>query len=81
MNITRKVRFVAIASGLFWIAVAFGVLWLCARFLSSALPDWVPVMISAAIGLFGLISLLRGLFASNETLARVMKAGKYSDFR
>jgi hypothetical protein len=77
----RKVRLVAIASGLFWIAVAFGVLWVCARILSSVLPDWVPVMVAAAIGLFGVGSVLKGLFASNETLARVMKAGDHPDFQ
>jgi hypothetical protein len=76
----NRVRFIAIASGFFWIAIAFGVLWVCERGLSSVLPDWLPVMVSAAIGLFGLISLLRGLFASNETLARVMKAGDHPDF-
>jgi len=75
-----KVRTVAIQSGLFWIAVAFGVLWVSARLLPWV-PDWVPMIVSAAIGLFGLISLLRGLFASNETLARVMKAGDHPNFR
>jgi hypothetical protein len=75
----RKVRLVAIASGVFWIALAFGLLWVCARFLSSVLPDWVPVMEAAAIGLFGLRSIL--IFSSASTKERsLVERATHADY-
>jgi hypothetical protein len=80
-----KVRTVAILSGLFWVSVAIGLvfIWATVEEVFNRVPEsvryWVPGIVSAPPLLFGLHSLLLGLFGSDERLARVMKAGGLPD--
>jgi|HubBroStandDraft_6_1064221.scaffolds.fasta_scaffold2721379_1 hypothetical protein len=77
-----KVRFVAIASGLFWIVVALGWLYGASLIMPDNLfADLVVIVVAAFIGLFGFRSIVRGFFASDQTLAHTMKLGDHPDFQ